>query len=350
MPNYAILIFGVVFIQIMLCFAFGMPDSLTYYSKKAPEMVFADYQYMLMGYKDEDGNIIETAEPSAEKFSSTNLMYPKATTSMREGMGSGGDESVTVYGIIDDSQYVDIPADLEEGHVYISTAFAAKFDLKTGDTITLNEEYENKSYEFTVDGITDYDGGIAVFMENDRFNEVFGRKSGEFSGYFSKKEITDIDEQDIAVVITSEDISKVTNQLMHSMGNFINIFKYALIVLAAALIYLLAKIIIERNERSISMVKILGFKNGEIGALYILPTAMIVTVFSVLGFFAGYFAMLWIFKAFLLQMDGYFAFHMEPLSAVLSVVYLLLGYLFVSVIDYIRIKKIPMDEALKNVE
>ncbi len=350
MPNYAILIFGVVFIQIMLCFAFGMPDSLSYYSKKAPEMVFADYQYMLMGYKDEDGNIIETDEPSAEKFSSTNLMYPKAKTSMREGMGSGGDESVTVYGIIDGSQYVDIPADLEEGHVFISTAFAGKFDLKTGDTITLNEEYENKSYEFTVEGITDYDGGIAVFMGNDSFNEVFGRKSGEFSGYFSKKEITDIDEQDIAVVITSEDISKVTNQLMHSMGNFINIFKYALIVLAAALIYLLAKIIIERNERSISMVKILGFKNGEIGALYILPTAMIVTVFSVLGFFAGYFAMLWIFKAFLLQMDGYFAFHMEPLSAVLSVVYLLLGYLFVSFIDYIRIKKIPMDEALKNME
>ncbi len=350
MPNYAILIFGVVFIQIMLCFAFGMPDSLTYYSKKAPEMVFADYQYMLMGYKDEDGNIIETDEPSAEKFSSTNLMYPKAKSFMREGMGSGGDESVTVYGIIDGSQYVDIPADLEEGHVYISTAFAGKFDLKTGDTVTLNEEYENKSYEFTVDGITDYDGGIAVFMDNDSFNEVFGRKSGEFSGYFSKKEITDIDEQDIAVVITSEDISKVTNQLMHSMGNFINIFKYALIVLAAALIYLLAKIIIERNERSISMVKILGFKNGEISALYILPTAMIVTVFSVLGFFAGYFVMLWIFKAFLLQMDGYFAFHMEPLSAVLSVVYLLLGYLFVSFIDYIRIKKIPMDEALKNVE
>jgi putative ABC transport system permease protein len=98
------------------------------------------------------------------------------------------------------------------------------------------------------------------------------------------------------------------------------------------------------------MVKILGFKNGEIGALYILPTAMIVTVFSVLGFFAGYFAMLWIFKVFLMQMDGYFAFYMRPVSMVLSVVYLLLGYAFVSVIDFIRIKKIPMDVALKNAD
>ena len=60
--------------------------------------------------------------------------------------------------------------------------------------------------------------------------------------------------------------------------------------------------------------------------------------------------MIWIFKAFILQMDGFFAFHMTPASMILSVMYLLIGYLFVSVIDYIRIKKIPMDEALKNVE
>ena len=137
---------------------------------------------------------------------------------------------------------------------------------------------------------------------------------------------------------------------MHSFGQFIDIFKYAMIVLAAALIYLLAKIIIERNERSISMVKILGFKNSEIGSLYIIPTAIVVTLCSLVGFVAGYFIMAWVFKAFLLQMDGYFAFYMSPASMVLSILYLLVGYMFVSVIDYIRIKKIPMDKALKNVE
>ena len=52
----------------------------------------------------------------------------------------------------------------------------------------------------------------------------------------------------------------------------------------------------------------------------------------------------------MLQMDGYFMFYMKPESMVLSVVYLLIGYAFVSVIDYFRIKKIPMDVALKNVE
>lgn len=351
MPNYAVLVFGVILSELMLCFAFGLTDSLTNYGERAPEMVFADYQYMLMGYKDSDGNVITTDEETAERFSCTNLMYPKeVTSSMRDGMGSGGDESVTVYGISDGSRYVDLPSDLPEGHVYLSTAFRDKFYIKSGTIITLNEEYENKSYEFTVDGFVEYEGGIAVFMDNASFNETFDKKDDEFSGYFSKNEITDIDEQDIATVITVDDISKVTTQLMHSVGKFIDIFKYAMIVLAAALIYLLAKIIIERNEHSISMVKILGFKNGEIGSLYIIPTAIVVTIFTVISLAVGYFMMLWIFHVFLMQMDGYFAFYMSPLSMVLSVVYLLLGYAFVSVIDFFRIKKIPMDVALKNAD
>ena len=52
----------------------------------------------------------------------------------------------------------------------------------------------------------------------------------------------------------------------------------------------------------------------------------------------------------MLQMDGYFAFYMSTTSMISSVLYLLIGYAFVSLIDFIRIKKIPMDVALKNVE
>ncbi len=350
MPSYVVLIFGVIFIELMMCFAFGLPDSLNNYGDRAHEMIFADYQYMLMGYKDPDGNMIDTVEESAEKFSCKTLLYPKKASSMRQGMGSGGDESVTVYGITPDSSYVDLPQNLPHNHVCPSSAFMKKFDLKAGDKITLHEEYENKSYEFIVDDVIDYDGSIAVFMDKAGFNEAFDKKPEEFMGYFSRNEITDIDEQDIATVITADDISKVAAQLNHSIGGIVRAFKYVLVVLAAALIYLLAKIIIERNERSISMAKILGFTNGEIGSLYIIPTAIVVTICAVCGFVAGYFLMTEVFKIFMLQMDGYFSYYMTKPSMVLSVLFLLIGYLAVSVVDYIRIKRIPLDEALKNVE
>lgn len=129
-----------------------------------------------------------------------------------------------------------------------------------------------------------------------------------------------------------------------------DVFKYALIVMTAALIYLLAKIIIEKNENSISMVKILGFENVEIAKLYIAPTAIVVTLFALISFVIGYYLMVWVFHAFILQMDGYLGFWMSRGSMILSVLYLLIGYAFVSVIDFIRIRKIPMDIALKNVD
>ena len=40
------------------------------------------------------------------------------------------------------------------------------------------------------------------------------------------------------------------------------------------------------------MVKILGFRNGEIASLYILPTALVVTVFALVSFVVGYFLMI----------------------------------------------------------
>ena len=350
MSNYAVLIFGVIFIELMLCFAFGLPDSLTHYSEKAPEMMFADYQYILMGNKDKNGGLIETSEPTAERFSSTELKYAKRSRALFEGMGSGGDESVTVCGILDGSAYVALPDDLQTGEVLISSAFQTKFGLREGAVIRLHEEYANKEYSFTVRGVTEYDGGIAVFMKNDSFNEIFDREAGAFNGFLSRNRISDLDEQSIAAVVTQEDITKVTNQLMHSMGQFFWVFRIAMVVLSAALIYLLAKTIIERNEKPISMAKILGFQNREISSIYLLPTAIVVSVFALISFVVGYFLMIWIFRAFMMQMDGYFAFYMSPGSMVLSVLYLLLGYAFVSVIDYLRIKRIPMDQALKNID
>ena len=349
-PNYLVLIFGVIFIELMLCFAFGLPDSLDYYAKKAPDMMFTEYQYILMGNTDATGQILDTSEKTAERFNVMNLMYPKKKSSFREGMGSGGDEGVTVYGVVTDSKYVKLSGKTKNNEICISSAFSHKFGIKKADKITLNAEYEDKAYSFTVKDIIDYDGGIAAFMDIENFNETFGREKGDFSGYFSHNEITDIDNRYIASIITADDVRKVTNQLNHSMGGAMGVFKHALIVLTAALIYLLAKIIIERNEHAISMTKILGFTNGEIGSLYIVPTAIVVLLFAVVGLVIGYFLMIWIFHVFMLQMDGYFAFYMSTPSLILSVLYLLIGYAFVSLIDYIRIRHIPMDVALKRTE
>ena len=75
------------------------------------------------------------------------------------------------------------------------------------------------------------------------------------------RRLSDIDDEYIATTITEDDMLKVTRQLDHSIGAYMNYFQYVCVILSAVLIYLLTKIIIEKNENSISMVKILGYEN-----------------------------------------------------------------------------------------
>ena len=55
-------------------------------------------------------------------------------------------------------------------------------------------------------------------------------------------------------------------------------------------------------------------------------------------------------KVIMFSYNGWFEFVIEPMGYVKMFVFVLIGYLIVMVLDFRRIKKIPMDKALKNVE
>ena len=154
------------------------------------------------------------------------------------------DEEVSVYGISDDSKYVEIKGmqSLQEDEVYISRSFSEKYELNVGDTVSLDEKYENKQYTFTVAGIYDQCVNIAVFMPIENYRMVFELDEEAFSGYFSNEELTDLSEDDIATVITERDITKMCDQLDHSMGSYMDYFQILCILLSAVLIYLLTNI------------------------------------------------------------------------------------------------------------
>mgnify|MGYP002532500739 CR=1 FL=1 len=213
-----------------------------------------------------------------------------------------------------------------------------------------DEKYENKQYTFTIAGIYDQCVNIAVFMPIENYRMVFELDEEAFSGYFSNEELTDLSEDDIATVITERDITKMCDQLDHSMGSYMDYFQILCILLSAVLIYLLTKLIIEKNENAISMTKILGYENKEIASLYLLSTTIVVVIEDAVSVVLGAFVMNLAWKAILFSYSGWFAFVIQPAGYVKMFAFVLIGYLFVMILDFMRIKKIPMDQALKNVE
>ena len=98
------------------------------------------------------------------------------------------------------------------------------------------------------------------------------------------------------------------------------------------------------------MVKVLGYKTGEIASLYILSTTLIFLLLEVVGTFFGIALIKLAWGSILRTMAGWFDFYVGKLSIIKMISYVFLGYLVVAVIDFMRIRKIPMTEALKNVE
>lgn len=340
--NYLILFVGICFIMVMLAMAVGMPDTLTYYQKHASNLMFTKYQYVLKTYQNADGSIVTTDNEDAEMFAMKSLV--KRSDAL--------DEEISTYGVVDDSRYIKISdlESLEKNEVYISNSYADKYGIAIGDTIKLEEKYTDDTYNFKVCGIYDQCQSIAVFMSIDQYRKVFDLDDEAFSGFFSDAKITDIDSDMIASTITKRDITKMCDQLDHSMGSYMQYFQVLCILLSMAMIYLLTKLIIEKNENAISMTKILGYENREIASLYLLSTTIVMIVIDVLTVAVGVWVMNFAWKEILMTYSGWFSFHMETISYVKMFAFVLIGYVIVMILDFQRIKKIPMDQALKNVE
>ena len=341
-PNYCMLFIGISFVMLLLSMAVGMPSTLEYYQDSIADMMFAQDQVILIDTKDEDGHIITTRTDGAERFSVTSL----------ERKSDIYNEEISVYGISDHSSYIQLSDAFwdDETAVYISQAYAEKYNVHTGDRITLSEKYEHKDYTWTVYDIYPYSAGIAVFMTNSQFNAVFDQDADSFSGYLSDEMITDIDEDYIAKEITLNDMTKLTRQLDHSMGSYMLYFQYVCMIIAAILLYLLTKMIIEKNERSISMVKILGYDDQEIASLYLVTTGIVVLITELIAIYLGYLMMSAFWKYMMMSLGGWFAFVMTPSGFVKEFVLVFIAYLIITVLDFIRIRNIPKVLALKNME
>lgn len=334
MPNYITLFIGILFANILLIFGLMMSPLLAHYQNEIQDKLIAQHQYVLKVP-------VEVDNDEAEK-------YCAKTLSTIDGRLES--EDVLIYGAANNSRYIDINSnELKPGEVYVSNGYAEKFRINKGDKITLKEKYEDKEYTFTVKGMYDYPSSFAIFMSDDYFKDIFDKAEDYYSGYLSSEKL-DIDEKYVATEITLDDLTKVSRQLDRSMGTSFELVKIFAVVLFAVLMFLLTKLIVEKNSTSISMVKILGYSNREISRLYVTSTTIVVVISVIINIMLSVVIMNWLFRVFMEQMSGWISCYYAPYVFVLMFVLNVGVYALISVFMMYKIKKIPMDEALKNVE
>lgn len=332
MPNYLTLVVGIFFANVIMILGMAFPALLEHYQESISDSIISKYQYVLM-------TEVETETKGAEKYCAKTLETLE---------GKLKSEDISVLGISKNSEYLAL--EFEKDSIYISSSYAEKFRISEGDEIILKEKYDEKEYTFKVKGIYKYSAGLTVFMGREFFNETFECGEDYFNGYLSDEEIEDIEEMFIATTITEDDFNKMSRQLSTSLGGVFDIFFIFGLVMFALIIYLLSKLVVEKNAQSVSMTKILGYTNSEISGLYIMATSLVVIISFIVTMPVVNGLMKIICETVLSEFPGWIPYYI-PASAFIKVIGAgILVYGVIIFMQFTKVKKVPLEIALKNVE
>lgn len=325
---YLTLFLGVLMASFLLFFGLMLSPLLDNFKGEVLDSEMASYQYILKVP-------VETSVEDAEKY---------AVLSLENASG----EEITVYGISEDSKYFEEA--IPDGEVLLSDGYMEKYGVQQGDTVTLTKKYTDDSYDFAVDASYHYPATLALFMNIDDFRETFDKDENYFSGYFSDEKLDDIDDSLVSTIITESDLTTVADQLTDSMGGAFWMMSFFAVIIYLVVIYLLSKQVIEKNVQAISMTKILGYSNGEITNLYNVTTGIVMLVSLLVSLpFSNWFIKV-VYYIMMQSFNGWLTYYIAPWIYPAMVATGAACYAVVYLVQMRRIRKIPLGEALKNME
>ena len=276
----------------------------------------------------------------AEKYAVYQLQYDRG-----EGNGT---ETVTVYGVSPDSRYWK-DLDVGDGRVVFGRGLLDKFGWKEGQQVDFHDKYEDKDYSLKYAGDDSAWGSksdMNVYMAIGDFNELFGNDASYFNGYASNEKL-DLDARYFAGDTTPDDMRAVGDQFIGMMSDLIGMMVGLSVFIFLLFMYLLTKAVIDRSARSISYMKVFGYRDGEISHLYIRSITLCVAASLVLSLPVIIGSLTAIFRAMLLAYNGNIEIYVPWWSMAECAGIGFATYLVVALLHTRSIKRVSLAEALK---
>lgn len=276
----------------------------------------------------------------AEKYAVYQLQYDR-------GDGNG-QETISVYGISPNSRYWK-DLNVGDGRVVFGGGLLDKFGWSEGQKVTLGDKYEGKDYslEYTgKDATWGSKSDMNIYMSIDDFNELFGNDATYFNGYVSDKKL-DLDARYFAGDTTPDDMRAVGDQFIGMMSKMIGMMVGLAVFIFLLFMYLLTKAVIDHSARSISYMKVFGYRDSEISHLYIRSITLCVAASLVLSLPVIIGSLTAIFRSMLLAYNGNIEIYVPAWSMAACVGMGFATYLVVALLHTRSIKRVSLAEALK---
>ena len=276
----------------------------------------------------------------AEKYAVYQLQYDRG-----EGNGT---ETIAIWGVSTDSRYWK-DLGVGDGRVVFGRGLVDKFGWDEDQQVKLYDKYENKDYSLKYVGNGSEWGSksdMNIYLSINDFNKLFGNDTSYFNGYVSDEELN-LDSRYFAGDTTPDDMRAVGDQFIGMMSNLIGMMVGLAVFIFLLFMYLLTKAVIDRSARSISYMKVFGYRDNEISHLYIRSITLCVAASLVLSLPVIIGSLTAIFRSMLLSYNGNIEIYVPwwSMAACLGIGFM--TYLAVALLHTRSIKRVSLAEALK---
>lgn len=256
---------------------------------------------------------------------------------------------VTVLGIDKDNPYFPVETSNKKNEIVISSAAAQKFGVKVGDKLVLSDEVNERDYAFTVKDIVHFASGVYVFLDRDAMQELFDQEDDYYNVVFADHAL-DIDNGRLYSTVSRENVEESSQIFTDMMGPMVSMLAAISALIFMIVMYLMMKVMIDRSAFSISLMKVFGYRKGEIRRLYLDGNFYIIMLGALLGVPLAKWSMDLIFPYFISNVAIGMDLQFPP--QLYGMIYggILICYLVINFLLVGRLNKLVPAEVLKNRE
>ncbi len=181
----------------------------------------------------------------------------------------GYDLDVTMLGIDPGCPYFpEVAPTAKKSEVVIASSVAQKFGVGKGDVLVLRDEVNDVNYAFTVTDVVHYASGLYIFMDRDAMQELFGRSDDYYNTVFADHAL-DIGTGLLYATVSRQNIEQASAVFTDLMMPMVILVSVLSVIIFLVVLYLMIKVMIDRASYSISLLKVFGYRTGEVRRLYL---------------------------------------------------------------------------------
>jgi len=227
------------------------------------------------------------------------------------------------------------------------------FDKEKGDTITIVDPITLDEYSITVTDIVKNDSQAAIYCSRENAAEILGFDTGLTGGelpynVIMSEKALDIDEAKLMKTISKQSLADQINEVKIGMENVTGAIDVFAIIICVAVVYMMVNVLITESTPSVSMLKVLGYRNREINGMVLNVYHLLVPIALVLSLLLGVFSVKAVFTINVSEYKTYLETLIYPLSILKMSVLIIASYVLSLFLLRGKAGKVDLVESLKD--